>query len=89
MNWADGVNGIFEAAGGAFVAINALDIWRKKAVAGQTLTAMSFFGAWGAWNLVYYPAIHQWWSAASAAGVMIANITMIGLILKFREKASA
>jgi hypothetical protein len=82
----DLINAGFELFGGAFVALNCWDIWKKKAVAGATLTAMGFFTSWGVWNLFYYPSIGQWWSTVGAWGVMLANAIMIGLIVKFREK---
>jgi hypothetical protein len=82
----DLINALFECSGGAFVALNAWDIYRKKRVAGQTLTAIGFFTAWGAWNMIYYPAIGQWWSTAGAWGVMLANATLVGLVLKYRDR---
>lgn len=84
----DFINAVFECSGGVFVALNAWDIWKKKRVAGQTLTAISFFTAWGVWNMFYYPSIHQWWSTAGAWGVMMANAALIYFVVKYREKAA-
>jgi len=82
----DFINAVFECSGGIFVALNAWDIWKKKAVAGQTLTALAFFTAWGLWNLVFYPAVGQWWSTLGAWGIMLMNAVQIGLVLKFRGR---
>lgn len=88
MNWMDFGNAIFECSGGAFVALNAYDIWKKKAVAGQTLTALSFFTAWGIWNLFYYPSQAQWWSTVGAWGIMLVNFIQIGLVLRYRKSTN-
>lgn len=84
MNY-DLVNALFEGSGGIFVALNAWDIWKRKAVAGQTFTALFFFTAWGVWNLFYYPAVHQWWSTFGAWSIMLVNCIQIGLVIKFRR----
>lgn len=81
---ADLFNAFFELFGGAFVMLNVIDIWKKRIVAGQTLTAMGFFTSWGIWNMFYYPLLGQWWSAAGALGVCAVNALMIYSILKFR-----
>lgn len=85
MNWMDVGNAVFECSGGLFVALNAWDIWKKKAVAGQTLTALFFFTMWGIWNLFYYPSQNQWWSTVGAWSIMIVNSVQIYLVFRFRK----
>ena len=86
MNWFDFVNAAFELSAGGFVLLNCIDIWRKKAVAGQAIPTIVFFLVWGVWNLVYYPSQGQWWSTVGAWGVLVANIAMAFSMWKFWER---
>lgn len=87
MTLFDIINATFETCASGFVLLNARDIWRRKAVAGQTAPTLVFFTAWGVWNIVYYPSLDQWASTAGAWGVTIANALTLALVLKYRKPA--
>lgn len=82
----DLINGFFELAGGIVVALNVRDIWKRGMVAGHTPFTITFFWSWGLWNVIYYPAIGQWWSTIGAWGLMIANLCLVFSVIKFRSK---
>jgi uncharacterized membrane protein YfcA len=86
MSWPDVVNGIFEAAGGAFVALNVRRLLKDKTVAGVSLPTAGFFAAWGYWNIFYYPHLDQWWSFAGGLTVTIGNTVWIALAMWYRRK---
>lgn len=69
----DGINSLFEMAGGMFVLLSVWRLWRDKSVRGVSMTGVGFFAFWGYWNLLYYPSIEQWSSFAGAMGVALAN----------------
>jgi hypothetical protein len=89
VNWPDAVNGAFELSGGAFVALNCLDIWRKKMVAGATVPVALFFLSWGLWNIAYYPHLGQWFSMAGGLFLAGMNGVLLWMIVKFRGGAHA
>ena len=82
----DLVNGLFEAAAGGVVIYNGFDIWKKRAVAGQTRPALIFFICWGVWNIIFYPTVGAWFSAACGAVVLLANLWVYALVWKFRAQ---
>jgi len=82
----DNINGAFEMAGGAFVALNVLRLHRDKNVRGVSMVTVAFFTVWGAWNLIYYPALDQWWSALGASSVAIMNTVWLGQIIYYTRK---
>lgn len=84
----DLINAAFQLSGGLFVALSIADIYRKKAVAGHTLTTTGFFLSGGFWNLYYFPALGQWWSTVGAYGMCAANVVLTGFIIKYRKAAT-
>ena len=72
MHW-DAINAIFEAGGGVLLAVNVRRLWRDRRLAGVSVWPTVWFTAWGLWNLVYYPALHQWWSLAAGVAVVVGN----------------
>lgn len=82
----DHVNSLFEFTGGLFLLLNVMHLYRHKVVRGVHWVSVSFFSAWGYWNLYYYPAIEQWWSFAGAAGVAAANTAWLVLIIYYNWK---
>lgn len=62
MQLPDLINGIFESAGGFFIALSVLKLHREKKVRGVSYVHVGFFTSWGLWNLFYYPVLDQWLS---------------------------
>lgn len=81
----DILNGIFESAGGLFIMASVLRLFRDKKTRGVSAVYVVFFTAWGFWNLVYYPSLGQWWSFAGGIGVVLANMTWLGLMFHYRR----
>ena len=82
----DNVNGLFETVGGAFVLLNVLRLYRDKKVRGVSPATVAFFTVWGFWNLVYYPALDQWWSALGASSVALVNTIWLGQMIYYISK---
>jgi hypothetical protein len=80
----DLVNGIYEAAGAAFILRNCLLTFRAKTVEGVSILTTAFFTSWGLWNLYYYPALHQWLSFVGGACIALANLLWIGLMVHYK-----
>lgn len=83
----DLINGLFELFGGAFVALSCRQLYRDKQVKGISLWHPTFFTAWGAWNLLFYPAVGAWWSFLGGIGVMVVNSLWLGMLLYYRKRA--
>jgi len=82
----DKVNALFELTGGVFVATHVLRLRHDKKVRGVSMMAVAFFTVWGAFNLIYYPALDQWWSALGASSVAIMNTVWLGQIIYYTRK---
>ncbi len=81
---ADIVNGVFETAGAWFTWSSARRLWIDKQVQGVYWPAFAFFGAWGTWNLAYYPTLDQWYSFAGGVLLVGGNIAWVALYLYWR-----
>ena len=71
----DLINGLFETIGALFICRSIKLLHRQKQVHGVSVLPTSFFASWGAWNLYYYPHLHQWWSFSG--GVLMVTINTI------------
>lgn len=81
----DLVNGLYETIGVLFVAMNIRAIRRDKAVRGFSLVPLMFWTSWGAWNLVYYPSLHQTMSFIGAFSTFLANMVYLAYCFKYRR----
>lgn len=88
MIWPDIVNGIFEFLAGFFILNHCRKLLKDKMVRGVSVISTGFFGAWGLWNLFYYPSLGQWWSFAGGLFIVIGHISYVSLLIYFirREK---
>jgi hypothetical protein len=82
---ADLVNGLFESMAGLMVFMHCRRLWIDKQVRGVSFMATGFFASWGFWNLFYYPHLGQTWSFIGGLVVMTANLTWIGLMIRYRR----
>lgn len=76
INWpliADLVNAGFECAGAIFAWANVSRIKEDKSVKGVYWPASIVFACWGYWNMIYYPSLDQWFSAACGAVLAFGN----------------
>jgi len=82
----DVINAIFEAGGGLLLIINVARLLRDRRISGVSVWPTAWWTAWGAWNLVYYPALGQWASFAAGILVVIANAAWVGLAVWYGRR---
>ena len=82
----DLINGLFEFAAGFLLWKSCHRLWKDKQVKGVYVPATVVFTLWGAWNLIYYPALNQPFSFCGGLLVVSANTFWIILALKYRKK---
>lgn len=79
----DLINGLFELMGAALVLNHVRVLWAARQVAGVSVFSTVMFTLWGAWNLIYYPALEQWWSFGGGLAIMAANVTYVAMLIHF------
>lgn len=84
----DHVNGLFEMLGGLLMWYNVYTLWKARSYSGVSMIPTAFFTCWGAWNLVYYAGLGQWWSWAGGINLVIANATWWGQMWKYRGETN-
>ncbi len=78
--WQDFINGLFELAGGLFVALHCYKLYKDKKVRGVSFIATGYFTVWGFWNMYYYPFLRQWASLIGGLLVVAMNALWISLM---------
>jgi hypothetical protein len=73
----DLLNGLFEAGGALMAWRNALQLRRDRAIKGVYWPIYFFYTGWGFWNLLYYPALGQWFSFGAGAVLALGNLAWI------------
>lgn len=86
MTTPDIINGAFEAAGAIAAWFNIAALTKHKAVKGFSPVAYIYFTAWGAWNLWYYPSLHQFASFVGALLIVLSNGLYTGLAVYYTFK---
>ncbi len=71
--WPDLINGTFELVGAGFTWRNAWQLKQERTIAGVYWPTILFFTVWGAWNLLYYPALDQWVSFFGGVLLVLGN----------------
>lgn len=69
----DMINGLFELGGGLLICLSIRRLHIDKVVRGVSVLPVTFFAAWGYWNLYFYPHLDQWWSFIGGLMVVGAN----------------
>lgn len=84
----DHVNAFFEGGGALLQTLNVRQLLHDKTVRGVHWGPLSFWTAWGCWNVVYYPSLGQWWSFAGGVSVVAVNAVNLFLMWRYwpREK---
>lgn len=80
----DLINGAYELAGGFFIWLNVMALYKAKMIRGVNPWTTAFFTSWGYWNLYYYPHLHQWLSFAGGLAIVTANTCWIALAWRYR-----
>lgn len=80
----DHINCIFQGIGAALVWWNVWALYRSKQARGVKWETTLYFALWGAWNLVFYSSLAQWWSFV--AGVFLCGGNTAWVVLWFRYR---
>lgn len=89
MTLPDIINGVFESAGGFFIGLSVLKLYREKVVRGVSWIHVSFFTTWGFWNLYFYPHLDQWMSFVGGAFLVTVNAIWLGQMFYYSAKEAA
>jgi hypothetical protein len=84
---ADHINGLFEFCGGLLLWTNVRALYRAKEFKGVAIIPTAFFGAWGVWNLYFYPSLNQWYSFFGGLNIVLANLTWVGQMIYYGSGA--
>lgn len=84
----DHLNAIFESGGALMQLVNVRQLYRDKTVRGVHWVPLLFWTAWGCWNVLYYPAIGQWWSFIGGLGCVVVNAVNLFLMALYWPRAS-
>ena len=82
----DLINGLFECIGGVFLWLSCWRLYQHKEVKGVSAIPITFYAAWGYWNLFYYPSLNQWFSFFAGFIVVSANTTWVIMALYYKRK---
>ena len=80
----DIINSAFEGTLAGLVCLNVRQLLKDKQIKGTHMAAPYFVTAWGFWNCLYYPSLHQWFSFACGAALALANAVWLGLALYYQ-----
>lgn len=85
MSAYDIVNAAFEGLGLFFILPNILRLRWYRDSRNIHLSMPLFFWSWGAWNMVYYPSLGQWFSAVCGVGILLANTVYLYYVWRYRN----
>lgn len=81
----DTINAVFETIAGFMVFLSVYRTWKAKAFHGVSPTAVTFFAIWGVWYLYYSITLDQWRSFYGGIPSVLANLTWLILMYKYRK----
>lgn len=84
----DLINALFEFGGALAISLSVVRAIRERLIAGVSFAHVTFFTAWGLWNLFYYPHLDQLWSFAAGVLLTIVNAVYLVLWIKFHKRKS-
>lgn len=84
----DMINSAFNWVAAAFIVLNALDILRRKDVAGHTYPSVIFFTAWAGFSILYFISLGQWWTVWPTIAMFAANGFLLVLVFAYRRKCA-
>ena len=87
MNF-DVINALFEAFGAYTAWANFFMLRRDQAIKGVYWPVWLFYSVWGMWNVIYYPALGQWFSFFMGLVLLAGNIswTILAARIAARER---
>jgi hypothetical protein len=85
----DYINGVFEGGGAMLQVLNIRQILKDKIVRGVHWGPLTFWTAWGYWNIFYYPSLDQWCSFVGGLGVVLCNTINLYLMWKYWPRKPA
>lgn len=85
MDLFDLANGCFEAYGGVVLWRNVKAIRKDKMIRGVNWKVTRFFTAWGFFNTLYYPHLHQWLSFSGGLVIVVVNCVWLYYAIKYRD----
>ena len=86
IEWQDKINGLFELAGGIFILLSCIKLYRDKKVRGVSFIHVGYFTLWGYWNIEYYWNLTQWASLVGSLSVTFINTIWLSMILYYIRK---
>lgn len=84
----DIINGTFNWVAAVFIFINAMDIYRKKDVAGHTYPSTIFFTTWSFFSVPYFWVLEQFWTVIPTVAMFVANLFLFLLVMKYRRRVA-
>jgi hypothetical protein len=81
----DFINAGFNWVAALFTLLNALDIRRKKDVAGHTFPSAIFFFLWAAFSIPYFWGLEQYWSVVPNIAIFITNGFLLAMVIIYRK----
>ncbi len=81
----DLINGLFELFGGMLILINIRQVLKDRKVHGVHWLPLSFFTAWGFWNLFYYSNLSQFYSLLGGLVMVVLNTVWLALLVYFKK----
>ena len=85
----DMFNAAFNMVAALFVIWNAIDIMRKKDVAGHTYSSAIFFTVWAVFSIFYFMNLGQWWTFWANLAMALANAFLLLLVFIYRKRERA
>ena len=82
----DLINGLLETGGGLFILFSIVKLAQDKLVKGVSWLHVSFFTAWGYWNIYFYWALdlpYSWWGGILVTAM---NTVWLAQLLYYRHR---
>ena len=81
--WPDIINGSFETMGAITMAFNIKVALKDKMKKGLSWVSITFFLAWGYWNLFYWPHLSQLFSFIGGSLLVTVNSVWVGILVYY------
>lgn len=81
----DLINGLFELFGGMLILINIRQVLHDRMVRGVHWLPLSFFTAWGFWNIFFYWNLGQYFSWMGGIVMVVLNTWWLCLLIYFKK----
>ena len=86
MNVADLCKGLFELGAGGVILLNVRQVLRDRSVWGVHWWPSAYFVMEGIYNGFYFPLLGQWLAFCGNAGVTLANVWYVALLIRYSRK---